>query len=105
MNFKLILFSIVLAGVGFGAVFYWEIKKQAPNPPPPTVNSSLVASTPITSFERQMLAKGYIRDHATHRWYSIWESAENNGCVEYGTPLETTFKCRTPLTDGIPDEK
>jgi hypothetical protein len=103
MNIKLILFLVAVAGVGFGAVFYWEIKKQAPNPPP--ILYSYLPPTPITPFDRQMLAKGYIRDHVTHRWYSIWESAENNGCVEYGTPLETTFKCRTPLTNGIPDEK
>lgn len=104
MNPRLILFFVVVAAIGFGGVLYWETKKAAPNPLQPNAESSSPPDS-TTPFERQMLAKGYIRDHVTHRWYSIWESAENNGCVEYGTPLDTTFKCRTPLTDGIPDEK
>ena len=103
MNIKLILFSAFLAVVGFGAVFYWEIKKQAPNPPPSVDSSALSGS--ITPFEHQMLAKGYSRDHVTHRWYPAWESYTNNGCAVYGSPLDATFICRTPLTDGIPDEK
>jgi hypothetical protein len=92
MNLKrIILFSIFVALIAFAGVSYWELTKPVPDP--------------VTSFQHQMLAKGYIRDHTTHRWYSIWESADNNGCVEYGTPLETTFNCRTPLSGGIPDQK
>ena len=103
MNIKLILFSIAVTVIGFGAVFYWEIKKQAPNPPPSVDSSPLSGS--ITPFEHQMLAKGYVRNHDDNRWYPLWESIDDNGCTTYGGALDVTFKCRTPLTGGIPDEK
>jgi len=52
-----------------------------------------------------MLAKGYVRNHDDNRWYPLWESIDDNGCTTYGGALDVTFKCRTPLTGGIPDEK
>jgi hypothetical protein len=92
MNLKrLILFSIFVALIAFAGVSYWELTKPVPDP--------------VTPFQQQMLAKGYVRDHATHRWYPRWESYTNNGCVLYGTALDTTFNCRTPLSDGVMDEK
>jgi hypothetical protein len=92
MNLKrLILFSIFVALIAFAGVSYWELTKPV--------------SDPITPFQHQMLAKGYSRDHLTHRWYPAWESYTNNGCAVYGSPLNATFICRTPLSDGIADEK
>jgi len=89
MNIKLILFSVVVAGVAFIAVFYWKATRPLPDP--------------ITPFQHEMLAKGYVRNHDDHRWYPRWQSYTNNGCVIYGTALDATFKCRTPLSGGIPD--
>ena len=103
MNIKLIVFSVVVAGVGFGAVFYWENKKPTTNPPL-TADSSTPPGS-VTPFEHEMLAKGYVRNHDDHRWYPLWESIDDNGCTTYGGALDVTFKCRTPLTGGIPEEK
>jgi hypothetical protein len=105
MNIKLILFLVVIAAVGFGAVFYWEIKKQAPNPTPTLY--SYLPPTPITPFEQKMLKGGYSRDHQTHRWYSRYEAYADNGCAIYGPPWDATFNCRTPLTpnEGVPDQQ
>jgi hypothetical protein len=103
MNIKSILFLVVIAGVGFGAVFYWEINKKTPDHPPLVESSSSPDS--ITPFDHQMLTKGYVRNHDDHRWYPLWESIDDNGCTTYGGALDVTFKCRTPLTGGIPEEK
>ncbi len=92
MNLKrLIICFILVAVVVFAGVFYWEATKPVPDS--------------ITAFQHKMLAKGYSRDHVTHRWYPAWESYTNNGCTVYGSPLDATFICRTPLTGGIPDEE
>jgi hypothetical protein len=106
MKLKLILAFVglvILAFVGVWSFEKWDAKpfvnvgheSEAPN----------TASSGITPFQRQMFKQGYARDHVTHRWFPIWEAYTNNGCAEYGTPLETTFNCRTPLTGGVPDEK
>jgi hypothetical protein len=105
MNIKLILFSVVLAVVGFGAVFYWELNKGPPDRPPLVESSS--SPDAITPFEQKMLKGGYSRDHQTHRWYSRYEAYADNGCAIYGPPWDATFNCRTPLTpnEGVPDQQ
>jgi len=94
MNIKLIVFLLVLIVVGFVGVWSFEQWDSKP-----------FQSPAITPFQHQMLLQGYSRDHLTHRWYNASEAYTNNGCVVYGSPLNATFNCRTPLTDGIPDEK
>jgi hypothetical protein len=100
MSFRSILPFIVLALLAFIGVYYWETIKPGPHAVMPSSGTD-----PITPFQHQMLAKGYVRNHDDHNWYPLWESIDNNGCTTYGGALDVTFKCRTPLTGGVPENK
>jgi hypothetical protein len=102
MNLKRLFTCLIFAAVvAFASV--WSFERWDAKPSLGPITSS--QSADFTAFQRQMFKRGYARDHVTHRWYPIWESYTNNGCAEYGSPLETTFDCRTPLSGGIPDEE
>ena len=102
MNIKLILFLLVLVVAGFVGVWSFE---RWDRPLIPQQSSSWVPQQgSLTPFQRKMFAQGYDRDRVTHRWYNAWEAYTNNGCITYNPSLETDFRCRTPLTGGIPDE-
>ncbi len=90
-----ILLSLILAAIVIpAAVTYWQTSR-------PTVSPEPV----LTVFQNKLVLEGYIRDHATHRWYRGSE-ADAHGCRITGTVADATFNnCRTPLNGGIPDQE
>jgi len=102
MNRRLILFFVLLVAIGFFGVWSFE---RWDRPLIPQQSFPLVPQeSSLTPFQRKMFAQGYDRDRVTHRWYNASEAYTNNGCITYNPSLETDFRCRTPLTGGIPDE-
>ena len=97
-TFAGVILAVVVLYAGF-SYLQWRSSRAYFAPPP--------VPSPAASFQDKMLRQGYLRDHLTHRWYSIWVVTSTNGCAAYGPPLNTTFKCNTPLnpSSGIPDEK
>ena len=90
-----ILLSLILAAIVIpAAVTYWQTSRPTASPEPV-----------LTVFQNKLVLEGYIRDHATHRWYRGSE-ADTHGCQIAGTVADATFNnCRTPLTGGIADQE
>jgi hypothetical protein len=91
-----VLLSLILAAIVIpSAVTYWQTNRP----------TAAVSPEPVlTVFQNKLVLEGYIRDHATHRWYRGSEAAAH-GCRITGTVADATFNnCRLPLTGGIPDQ-
>jgi hypothetical protein len=99
-----ILLSLILAAIIIpAAVTYWMHWKENQA----FQRTFIVPADALTPFQKELVHEGYIRNHATHRWYQSSELIAD-GCVVTlvdGTAADATFNCRTPLTDGIFDHE
>ncbi len=96
-----ILLSLILAAIVIpAAVTYWK-EDQA------FQRTLIVPADTLTPFQKRLVQEGYIRDHATHRWYQASEVIADHCLVTLidGTAADATFNCRTPLAGGIPDQE
>jgi hypothetical protein len=99
-----ILLSLILAAIVIpAAVTYWRHWKEDQA----FQRTLMVPADALTPFQKQLVQEGYIRDHATHRWYQASEVIADRCVVTLidGTAADAIFNCRTPLTGGIPDQE
>ena len=99
-----ILLSLILAAIVIPmGVTYWEHWKEDQA----FHRTSIVPADALTPFQKELVHEGYIRDHATHRWYQASEVIADHCLVTLidGTAADATFNCRTPLAGGIPDKE
>jgi hypothetical protein len=92
-----VLLSLILAAIVIpAALTYWQTRRSTMAVSPEPV---------LTVFQNKLVLEGYLRDHATHRWYRGSEAAAH-GCRVTGTVADASFNnCQLPLTGGIPDHE
>jgi hypothetical protein len=99
-----ILLGLILAAIVIpAAVTYWRHWKEDQA----FQRTLIVPADALTPFQKRLVQEGYIRDHATHRWYHASEVIADHCLVTLidGTAADATFICRTPLAGGIPDQE